>query len=191
MKAHSQLLFLLFFLCLGVPAHAEMMRWDRGGLHQYCNQVARDRQWKQIAEGWVKGDTTEIIKVSFTVTVNDCPDIASIRPVFVNEVNKAIVMIQNKQRRSTLRKIGRSFDYKDLCFVLNFRDKFGNRYPEPYLDSIMLVFGNISYYTRSKKDNWTESKELHEESFEEAFRIVQGESIACSNELSSYPDSTP
>jgi hypothetical protein len=181
MKAHSQLLFLLFFLCLGVSAHAEMMLWDRDGLNQYCKQVYRQKQWCQTGEGWVNGGETEIIKVSFKAC--NCLEVADARRAFVPEIEKAIDMIQTKQRASTIKKIGRSFTHKDLCYTLFFYDKFGKCHPEPYLDYMMFVFGNILYMTKAG--------EIHRESFEDAIRILEEESIACSNELSSYHDCTP
>jgi hypothetical protein len=162
-------------------SHAEVMCWDRGGLHQYCKQVVKDKKWRHTAEGWRRRDQVEIISVSFTC--HDRVDVNNARRIFVPEVEKAVAMTNAKQMTKTRMKIGRPFTHKDLCYALFFKDNNQKAYPEPYIDYMMLVFGNIVYMTQTR--------EVLEEPFEEALRIVEEESIACPNELSSYYDGTP
>lgn len=165
MKAHSQLLFLLFFLCLGVPAHAEVKCWDRAGLKQYVKEVARENQWLQASEGWVNGGDIQHIKVSFNS--KQCLEVPAARRLFVSEIHKAVSRIQAKQSSKTLKRMGRPFSFSDLCYVVFFSDDKRTKYPDPYLYYVMLTFGSVIYRT--------EARLIHEESFEEALRIVEEE----------------
>lgn len=147
-------------------AQAALKRWNRAGLDQYTKQVAQERGWTLVGEGWLRdGDIEEI---AVTYKSHERMLIPEARRVLVEEVQKAVPMIHAKQKPKTLENIGRPFTYESLSYMLSFSDKRGENYSRPYLDSAALVCGYVVY--------WSECKKVHEETFEEALHIVEAES---------------
>ncbi|MDP1835511.1 MAG: hypothetical protein Q8K75_06225 [Chlamydiales bacterium] len=157
---------ILLISALPQEAHAALKRWNRAGLDQYTKQVARERGWTLVGEGWMRdGDIEEI---AVTYKSHQRMQIPDARRVIVEEVQKAVPMIQAKQKPKTLENIGRPFTYESFSYMLSFYDKRNENYSSPYLDSAALVCGYVVY--------WSEGKKIHEETFEEALRIVEAES---------------
>ncbi|MDP1835513.1 MAG: hypothetical protein Q8K75_06235 [Chlamydiales bacterium] len=156
----------LVMSCVPQKTQAELKRWDRAGLNQYTQHVAREKGWRLVAEGWCRDGDIEEIKVTYNVRKPML--LAEARRVIVEEVQKAVPMIQTKQRPVTLANIGLPFTYKSLCYMLSFNDKTGGSYSAPYLDTVALVCGDVIYRIEYQK--------VHEETFEEALRIVEAES---------------
>ncbi|MDP1835560.1 MAG: hypothetical protein Q8K75_06470 [Chlamydiales bacterium] len=108
------------------------------------------------------------------VTYESCQlvQILEARRLVVPEIQEALIVIGSGQNARIKAKNG-PFTIENLGLMVGFNPD-GNHPPKPYISLISLLNGNILYKVRN--DNNSGFELLHEESFEDALRIVEEES---------------
>jgi hypothetical protein len=148
----------------------EFKRWDRTGLKTYTKGLWHRKKWCLIAQGAEFKNKVEAIVISFKAY--QAVHLSEARQLVVLEIQHAVNILNSKQSARTIKKNGH-FTAKNLGFTIGFFAPNGYL-PKPYISMICLIDGILVYDVRN--DNNSGFELFHEESFEDAVRIIEEES---------------